>query len=96
MNDKERFFGPEEPRFTLAALDAAVARERERIADSLNAVVAWQVNPLVHPLTCGVDSTHNNLWPILDKMGNVNLLCECGYLQKNVPEVCLKFPVEAR
>ena len=52
--------------------------ERERL---VRAVEYWQSNPLVHPLTCGVDSTHTELVPG-EARGMVILMClDCNYRQ---------------
>ncbi|MDE1970215.1 MAG: hypothetical protein KGI50_01400 [Patescibacteria group bacterium] len=50
--------------------------------DDLNALEDYQKEPYVHPLTCGHDSTHPLLEPII--MNNVLYLwCpECDYRQK--------------
>lgn len=46
------------------------------------AIAAYQQNPHVHPLTCGVDSNHNLLVPeYLDEI-NITLRCpDCSYQQ---------------
>ena len=43
-----------------------------------------QRNEKVHPLTCGVDSNHTPLRPVIDiALERVILVCEdCGYMQK--------------
>lgn len=55
-------------------------------AEKIEAVIKWQTCPVVHPLTCGIDSNHRVLIPWL--VGNsVILKCvDCEYVQLWVPE----------
>jgi hypothetical protein len=44
-------------------------------------LTSYQKNPMVHPLTCGVDSHHQNLVPI-EEDDEVILKClDCEYVQ---------------
>lgn len=44
-------------------------------------ITSYQNNPIVHPLTCGVNSMHENLIPI-EENGEVILIClDCNYIQ---------------
>lgn len=51
------------------------------------AILRWQNNPMVHPLTCGRKSAHRLLFPWLDEeSGAVVLLCpDCDYKQTHIP-----------
>ena len=58
--------------------------ENEKIIHVVN---AWQSSVMVHPLTCGYDSTHK---PLIAKEidGIVVLICEdCDYKQKHIPSI---------
>lgn len=56
------------------------------------AVVAWQNCSLVHPLTCATEGCREVLSVQRGKFGKPYLLCEkCGYIQKSIPGICLKF-----
>lgn len=58
---------------------------KKQISEVVKAVIKHQTNPLVHPLTCGNDSTHEILQPIVSD-GEVHLWCvECDYVQKHIP-----------
>jgi len=42
-----------------------------------------QLNPYMHPLTCGVDSNHKDLFPRITYTKECLLVCaDCGYVQK--------------
>ncbi len=57
------------------------------LLDQMNAITRHQLNPLVHPLTCGHDSKHAPLFPIVED-GAVVLRCtDCGYGQTHIPEM---------
>jgi len=44
-------------------------------------LTSYQDNPMVHPLTCGVDSNHQNLIP-KEENNEVILMClDCNYIQ---------------
>lgn len=50
----------------------------------IKAVEKHQSNPFVHPLTCGVSSSHE-LLIAEEKDGEVVLVCPtCGHVQKNI------------
>ena len=52
----------------------------------VKAVMAWQKNPLVHPLTCGNHSDHSPLVPVTLPDGKVMLWCmDCDYKQWHIP-----------
>lgn len=62
------------------------------LVKSYFAILTWQNNPNVHPLTCGVNSRHRNnehskLYPVI--LGNrLFLLCPyCNYRQDDIPGV---------
>jgi len=45
----------------------------------------YQDNSMVHPLTCGNNSNHANLEPVIIN-GKVALMClNCDYIQKHIP-----------
>ena len=49
--------------------------------DGIKAVISWQDSAMVHPLTCGRDSTHQPLVPSVG-FGHVTLHClDCTYWQ---------------
>ena len=55
------------------------------------AVEAWQKNDMVHQLTCGNDSNHPALIPIMSDEGKCILHCsECGYEQHFIPEIVIE------
>lgn len=55
------------------------------------AVEAWQKNDMVHQLTCGNDSNHPILIPIISDEGKCILYCsECGYEQNFIPEIVIE------
>lgn len=54
-----------------------------------DAINAWQSSGYVHPLTCGVDSRHDNLQP-WNIGGQLMLLCPtCSYTQEKIPDFIL-------
>lgn len=62
------------------------ARKRHRI---MAAIAKWQTNPMAHPMTCGVKSSHPPLVPVEDGITGLNILLyctKCGYLQSFIPD----------
>jgi hypothetical protein len=56
----------------------------------LEAVKRWQASTHVHPLTCGVQSTHRPLVAIEAEEQQVVLCClDCDYRQSHIPDVVL-------
>jgi hypothetical protein len=54
------------------------------------AVLAWQADGRIHPLTCK-DSNHGALLPYVELDGGVHLMCRtCTYRQAWIPEVVLE------
>jgi len=50
--------------------------------ERIKIITSFQSNPLVHPLTCGVNSLHQNLAPVDCGDDEVILKClDCGYKQ---------------
>lgn len=57
------------------------------IARGIAAIDYWQDRAYVHPLTCGVKSSHAELRGKCDKDGEVVLVCPtCGHVQQWIPE----------
>lgn len=56
-------------------------------AHKILAVVDWQRNKNLHPLTCG-DCGKSLVTAI--KNGQIVLNCECGYMQNNIPDIVLQ------
>lgn len=56
---------------------------------TLKAIIWYQSQPTMHPLTCGSDSNHKPLTAYVNNKGEViGLKCEdCDYVQKDVPEI---------
>ena len=53
-------------------------------------ITEWQNNPLLHPLTCGINSRHQLLQPVVHDE-KVLLECpDCDYLQTHIPDVVLE------
>ena len=60
-------------------------------SEIINAVIAWQVDIMKHPLTCGNDSNHRSLAPE-ERNGKVILYClDCDYVQDHIPDVVKKW-----
>ena len=60
-------------------------------APIIAAVQRWQAHPFFQPLTCGVDSGHQNLVPAV-MGGEVILTClDCGYRQSHIPDLVVRF-----
>jgi hypothetical protein len=62
--------------------------------DVIERVNAYQSSDIVHPLTCGTQSTHEKLRPVkTDPDNRVVLVCPtCNYVQTNIPrEVLLAY-----
>lgn len=58
--------------------------------DKLELIKEYQESGIVHPLTCGNDSSHNLLEAVEDK-GKVILRCtDCEYVQGNIPKFVYK------
>jgi len=58
--------------------------------DILKAVCTWQTCGFVHPLTCGNDSNHQVLYPVI-RNNKVILKCaDCTYTQSWIPDPVLK------
>ncbi len=56
----------------------------------IKAIESWQANDWVHPLTCGNNSLHENLIPVVQD-GTIVLKCtDCDYVQTYIPEMFLK------
>ncbi len=56
-------------------------------SEIISNVVAWQGDPMVHPLTCGNDSNHHVLLPE-ERDGKVILYCQdCDYVQDWIPDI---------
>lgn len=54
--------------------------------ERMQAVLRHQLDPNLHPLTCGVDSNHRPLVPAMTTKGHVVLRCaDCSYMQSHVP-----------
>ena len=54
--------------------------------ENMRAVLDWQAAGVVHPLTCGKDSSHADLLPGVTKDGELELCCtDCDYRQAFVP-----------
>jgi hypothetical protein len=51
----------------------------------MNAITNWQVSRSVHPMTCGVDSSHPPLFPIVLGRKIVLRCCHCAYRQDDAP-----------
>jgi hypothetical protein len=53
------------------------------LQDKVDKINAWQNNSMLHPLTCGNDSSHPILEPFLDFYDkNIGIRClECGWTQ---------------
>lgn len=75
---------------------------RKDLKRAVYAIMRWQGNNTHHPLTCGNDSSHLELIPVIETTGpnspvlsrartdRVVLLCvECDYRQEHIPPVCL-------
>lgn len=57
----------------------------------LEAVKRWQSSDHVHPLTCGIESTHRPLVAIEAEEHQVVLRClDCDYRQTHIPDIVLK------
>jgi len=57
------------------------------IEDKLNKIIEYQNDNSVHPLTCGNDSSHTPLIPILQG-DNIVLICaDCSYSQSYIPDI---------
>jgi hypothetical protein len=55
------------------------------------AVTFWQNEPSIHPLTCGNNSNHQLLIPVV-KDDRCILICkDCDYTQDCIPDIVLKF-----
>lgn len=62
--------------------------------EKISAVTRWQTAGYVHPLTCGVNSGHENLRAV-ERDGRVILECPtCGYVQEDIPAVVLHATLE--
>lgn len=48
-------------------------------------VKAWQANGMVHPLTCGQNSTHRKLVPVATTSGVLLCCGDCDYQQRKIP-----------
>lgn len=58
--------------------------------NQIKAVQAWQNNLLVHPITCGNNSSHRILFAEKSPDGPVVLKCpDCSYAQYNIPDPVL-------
>ncbi len=57
------------------------------VAEKVKAITSWQECKYMHPLTCGNDSRHKPLIPVVGNHG-VELHClQCEYRQSHVPGV---------
>lgn len=56
--------------------------KRERLAEQVWKIVKYQSNGMVHPLTCGVDSTHFNLVPVIEDDRVILKCVNCDYKQE--------------
>lgn len=71
--------------------EAGTVITREQV-EIVARVMEWQAAEWVHPLTCGNDSHHRKLVPLLVG-GDVGLMCaDCDYVQRRVPLVCIAGP----
>ena len=51
------------------------------------AIEQWQADPTFHPLTCGFDSKHRPLMPVV-KGDRLILVCpDCDYRQEHIPQL---------
>jgi ribA/ribD-fused uncharacterized protein len=58
----------------------------------IKAVELWQSSSELHPLTCGVDSTHEPILTPRELDGNVVLICRvCGYKQTYIPANVIQY-----
>lgn len=66
--------------------DKAFGVPEQGLIDAVRAVMHYQSNPHVHPLTCGNNSEHQVLQPMI--VGTqVALICiDCGYVQTYIPD----------
>jgi hypothetical protein len=60
-----------------------------RNEDIVKQIIAWQSNPLLHPLTCGNDSNHEVLVPVIEKKKVILRCLDCEYIQRWIPDVCM-------
>ena len=84
--------GGAEPSLASAGSQADYINELQGIIERMNAVSLHQCNReydgspkpwAMHPLTCGKDSSHGNLFPWFDGKA-IRLLCpDCDYTQSN-------------
>lgn len=55
--------------------------------NKLQAIIDWQMDESIHPMTCGEDSNHRNLIGVLEN-GVICLKClDCDYVQKFIPNI---------
>lgn len=58
---------------------------KEKFDKFCDQIFEQQTNCSVHPLTCGVDSSHLNLVPRITTKGILVLVCPtCGYVQDSI------------
>jgi len=55
------------------------------------AVTFWQNDPCIHPLTCGNNSNHQLLIPVIRDNKCILVCDDCGYTQECIPGIVLKF-----
>lgn len=54
------------------------------------AVIKWQSLRVVHPLTCGKNSSHQKLIAVRNCNDDAYLIClDCDYTQNHIPEVVM-------
>ncbi|MDP3954591.1 MAG: hypothetical protein Q8Q06_04210 [bacterium] len=72
--------------FLIALFIAITKSDNKQINKrTIEKINEWQNAGFVHPLTCGKDSTHQNLIP-REKNGRVILCCpDCDYVQERIP-----------
>ena len=56
----------------------------------ISAVLAWQANDTVHPLTCGKDSSHRPLEPVKEGRRVILKCPDCDYIQTVIPQVVIE------
>jgi hypothetical protein len=63
-------------------------------AEKIDKINQWQAATFVHKLTCGKNSSHKPLVPVID-FDEVILECpDCDYIQERIPEVVLTCDLE--
>jgi hypothetical protein len=57
--------------------------QEDNFKDFFIRIASHQLMKNMHPLTCGVNSNHDSLFPRINSNGDCLLVCsDCGYIQK--------------